>query len=98
MFPSEGAFGPHRFRYGIATVAPVADPTAPANGAVLLGITHGTFTEAYDRSDREVAAQRYITGLEAEREQTRGYAERAFDRQRGPAILAPASSQEGSPE
>lgn len=97
-FGAEGAFGPHRFRYGIATVAPVADPTAPANGAVLLGITHGTFTEAYDRGDREVAAQRYITGLEAERERTRGYAERAFDRQRGQVILAPPSSREGSPE
>jgi hypothetical protein len=96
-FGPAGAFGPHRFRYGIATVAPVADPDAPANGAVLLGITHGTFAEAYDRGNREIAARAYIEGLEAERDRTRGYAERVFDRQRGPAILPSPPDPEGSP-
>lgn len=97
-FGPEGAFGPHRFRYGIATVAPVADPDAPANGAVMLGITHGTFAAAYDRGNREVAVKAFLQGLEAERERTRGYVERAFDRQRGQVILAPPPSREGSPE
>jgi hypothetical protein len=97
-FGPKGAFGPHRFRYGIATVAPVADPDAPANGAVVLGITHGTFAAAYDRGNREVAAQAYIETLEAERERTRGFAERAFDQLRGPAILSQPSSPKGAPE
>lgn len=97
-FGSAGAFGPHRFRYGIASVAPVADPAVPANGAVLLGITHGTFTEAYDRGDREVAAQRFLDGLEAEREQTRGFAERIFEARFGRVTMTPPPPQEGSPE
>lgn len=97
-FGPEGAFGPHRFRYGIATVAPIADPSAPANGAVVLGITHGTFVEAYDRGNREVAARAYLKDLEAERDRTRGHAERMFDRLHGPATLSSPSSQEGSPE
>lgn len=90
-FGAAAAFGPHRFRYSIASVAPVADPAAPANGAMVLGITHGTFTEAYDRGNREVAAQRYLKSLEAERERTRGYAERAFDARFGP-VATPTPS------
>jgi hypothetical protein len=97
-FGPEGAFGPHRFRYCIATVAPVADPAVPANGAVLLGITHGTFTEAYDRGNREVVARNFIKGLEAERERTRGLAERVFEARFGPATMVPPSPPEDSPE
>lgn len=89
-FGPKGAFGPHRFRYGIATVAPVEDPDAPANGATVLGITHTTFAEAYDRSDREVAARRYLKELEAERNQTRGLAERIFAARFGAPGPSPA--------
>lgn len=95
-FGPAGAFGPHRFRYGIANVAPIADPTLPANGAVMLGITHGTFTEAYDRGDREVAARRFVEGLEAERERTRGFAERAFEARLGSATMAPSPPEDAS--
>lgn len=96
-FGPEGAFGPHRFRYGIATVAPVADPDAPANGAVVLGITHGTFAEAYDRGNREVAARAYLKDLEAERARTCGYAQRWFDARFGAATLSPTSRKGSSP-
>ncbi|MBX9875421.1 MAG: site-specific integrase, partial [Beijerinckiaceae bacterium] len=97
-FGPKGAFGPHRFRYGIATVAPVADPDAPANGAIVLGITRGTFAEAYDRGNREVAAQAYLDSLEAERERTRGFAERTFEARFGPVKVPKPSPQGGSPE
>lgn len=97
-FGPEGAFGPHRFRYGIATVGPVADPAAPANGAIVLGITHGTFTDAYDKGNREVVAQAYIESLEEERERTRGFAERMFEARFGPVKVPRHSPQGGSPE
>jgi hypothetical protein len=96
-FGPEGAFGPHRFRYGIATVAPVADPTAPANGAIVLGITPGTFADAYDKGNREVVAQAYIETLEAERELTRGFAERLFEARFGTATVRKPSPQEDAP-
>lgn len=96
-FGPKEAFGPHRFRYGIATVAPVSDPTAPANGAIVLGITRGTFAEAYDRGNREVAAQAYIETLEAEWERTRGFAERTFEARFGPVKVPEPSPQGGSP-
>ncbi|MBR0661672.1 hypothetical protein [Neoroseomonas oryzicola] len=81
-FGPAGAFGPHRFRYCIATVAPVEDPGVPANGAAILGITRSTFAEAYDRGERETVARAFLKGLEAERAETEGLARRAFDRRR----------------
>jgi site-specific recombinase XerD len=76
------AFGPHRFRYCVATVAPVEDPEAAANGASMLGITRSTYTEAYDRGERETAARAFLKALEVERAETEGLARRAFDQRR----------------
>jgi hypothetical protein len=45
-FGPKEAFGPHRFRYGIATVAPVADPEAPANGARAFSDQSGSYPAA----------------------------------------------------
>lgn len=87
-FGTAEAFGPHRFRYCVATVAPVEDPEAAANGAAMLGITRSTYAEAYDRGERETVARAFLKGLEAERAETEGFARRAFDRRRRDHMLA----------
>jgi hypothetical protein len=81
------AFGPHRFRYCVATVAPVEDPEAAASGAAMLGITRSTYAEAYDRGERETAARAFLKALEVERAETEGLARRAFDRRRGRDLI-----------
>ncbi|WP_439598188.1 hypothetical protein [Falsiroseomonas sp.] len=74
------SFGPHRFRYGIGTIAPLADPEAPIIGAAVLGITRATHDEAYDRGSRASAASRFHAGLAAERAQTAALARNTFER------------------
>jgi hypothetical protein len=64
----------------------------------VLGITRGTFAEAYDPGNREVAAQAYLESLEAERYRTRGFAERVFEARFGADKLSKPSPQGGSPE
>jgi hypothetical protein len=81
-FGPEGGFGPHRFRYCIASVAPVEDPAAPVSGAALLGISAEVYREHYDRGGREVAARRFVNSLEAERRETEGYAHSIFEQRR----------------
>ena len=81
-FGAKGTFGPHRFRYGIGTVAPVEDPEVPVAGAVILGITAQVHREHYDRGEQEVAARRFVKSLEAERRETEGYAKHIFERRR----------------
>jgi hypothetical protein len=81
-FGRDGAFGPHRFRYCVASTAPVEDPEMPVAGAAILGITAKVYREHYDRGQREVAARRFVKALEAERRQCEGFAKRIFDRRR----------------
>lgn len=77
-FGKGASFGPHRFRYGICTVAPMADPAAPTTGAAMLGITRRTHDEAYDRGTRAAAAKRFHTGLAEERARTGTLARNIF--------------------
>jgi hypothetical protein len=77
-FGAKEAFGPHRFRHCIGTLAPIEDPDAPSTAGSMLGITAAVHRDHYDRSRRASAAQRFHQGLEAERQQTQGLAERLF--------------------
>jgi hypothetical protein len=77
------SFGPHRFRYGIGTAAPMADPEAPAIGAAVLGITKRTHDAAYDRGTRAAAASRFHAGLAEERARTAALARNTFARRSG---------------
>jgi hypothetical protein len=79
-FGKAGTFGPHRFRYGIATLGPMADPEAPTIGASVLGITPHTANAAYDRGGRASAAKRYHGVLAEERAQTATLARNIFAR------------------
>ncbi|MGC5198084.1 hypothetical protein [Aphanothece microscopica] len=88
------AFGPHRFRYGIGTVAPIADPEAPSTGAAVLGITRATHDAAYDRGSRASAASRFHAGLAAARALTAPLARNTFARRAGKAGKVAESGEE----
>lgn len=95
-FGANRSFGPHRFRYGIGTVAPIADPEVPTIGAAVLGITRQTHDEAYDRGSRASAAKRFQSGLAEERARTASMARTVFARRhRG---VAGSLNGEGSAE
>lgn len=81
-FGKGASFGPHRFRYGIATAAPIEEPQAPTIGASVLGITRRTHDEAYDRGTRAAVAQRFHAGLAEERARTAVLARNIFARRR----------------
>lgn len=81
-FGKGASFGPHRFRYGIPTVAPIADPAAPTIGASVLGITARTAKEAYDRGSRAAVATRFHAGLSDERARTAALARNIFARRK----------------
>jgi hypothetical protein len=87
-FGKGAAFGPHRFRYGIATLGPIKDPEAPAASAAVLGITAGTHRAAYDRGSRAIATKRFHDTLRTERAETATLARNVFT-QRATGSLEP---------
>ena len=95
--PSE-AFGPHRFRYGIATLGPMEDPDAPAVGAAVLGVTRGVAGAHYERGGQAAAAARFQHGLAEERRRTGALARRLFEARRGGGGAATDAADAGDTE
>ena len=58
------AFGPHRFRYSIATSAPHLAPANPAIGAEVIGISQAVLQDHYNRAEQARAANAYEACLE----------------------------------
>jgi integrase len=70
--------GPHLSRHALATGIAAAEPHNPGLAASVLGVSDFVVQKHYDRA-RQVDAARHLTAdLQAEREQTRQVAERAF--------------------
>ena len=68
-FGKGAAFGPHRFRYGIATIGPMEDPEAAGASAAILGITADVNRAHYDRGKRAAVAGRFQSALTAARDE-----------------------------
>jgi site-specific recombinase XerD len=94
-FGKAQAFGPHRFRYCIATYGPIEDPEAPTVSAAILGITAEVHRKSYDRGARAAAAARFHSTLRAARAETATLARNAFARARR-AGAAPQEEEDTS--
>jgi len=57
-------FGPHRFRYSIATSGPHIDPENPAIGAEVLGISKEVLQQHYNRGNQAKAVRTFNACLE----------------------------------
>jgi integrase len=77
-FGPERTFGPHRFRYGVATVGPEIDPDHPTIGAILLGDSYRTADEHYNRAETHQASQRFAETIEEIRAATEPLAASIF--------------------
>jgi len=78
-FGPDRAFGVHRFRYGIVTVATIADPDDPSLGSKVLGITGRIAREHYDRGTGMAAKVRHQAAVLEERARTEPLAASLFD-------------------
>ena len=76
------AFGPHRFRYALATTAMYTDPSHPGVAPAILGHGARVMEESYNRGGQVEAARQFTASLERERELTEGLARRAFAERR----------------
>jgi hypothetical protein len=76
----EGAFGPHRFRHGAGTIAPMADPTRPGAVAAMLDHSQAVSEKSYNIGRQQEAAEKIHRNLSKERQRLEGVALRAFGR------------------
>jgi len=73
------AFGPHHFRYCLATTAEIVNPAAPGLGGAILGITREVYQESYNRAGQADAARRFHLQLQADRADTATLARLSFE-------------------
>ncbi|WP_137128289.1 phage integrase family protein [Roseomonas sp. HF4] len=81
-FGRDKRFGPHRFRYGIATYGPRELPDSPGVTTKILGITPDIEGEHYDRGDQVAAAHDFHDALAEERRRTSVLARRIREERR----------------
>ncbi|GGJ40884.1 site-specific integrase [Neoroseomonas lacus] len=81
-FRRDKRFGPHRFRYGIATYGPRELPDSPGVTTAILGITPDVEGEHYERGDQVAAANEFHDVLDEERRRTSGLARRIREERR----------------
>lgn len=75
-------FGPHRFRHGAGTIAPMADPKHPAAVAAMLGHSKAVSEKAYNMGRQLEVCRKYQANFRLERRRLEGIALRAFGRDR----------------
>jgi hypothetical protein len=75
-------FGPHRFRYGIATYGPRDLPDSPGVSTAILGITPDVEGEHYERGDQVAAANDFHDVMAEERRRTSALARRIREERR----------------
>lgn len=74
------AFGPHRFRHGIGTTAPLADPAHPGVAAAILGISGQVVDKHYNLANQADVANRFHATFAEERARLESLARREFCR------------------
>jgi hypothetical protein len=72
------AFGPHRFRHGVGTTAPLKDPGHPGVAASMLGISGHMVEEHYNRATQADVANRFHASLRKQRACLQSLARRGF--------------------
>jgi len=65
------AFGLHRFRHAIGTMAPLLLPNTPQVGAAVLGISARVAAQHYDKGARAAAGAAFLAGLDVDKEEAR---------------------------